>query len=57
MVITQEFLRAEIDDLRRELEKARVFMIQAESIITAYEMLIRRIDAPDQEQEVQNDCR
>lgn len=56
MIITAEFLAAEIRDLKVEADKARTFVVQADATISAYEMLLRRLDAPEpQIQEVQND--
>jgi hypothetical protein len=47
MQITKEFLEAEIRDLEQELNKAQTFLIQAQATITAYKMLINRLDAPE----------
>ena len=49
MEITKEFLVCEIEELEREAEKARIFQIQAQSTISAYRMLIARIEAPLEE--------
>ncbi len=49
MQITKEFLEAEIKELEQELNKAQVFQIQAQATITAYKMLINRLDAPETE--------
>ena len=43
MVITQEFLQAEIADLQRESEKAKTFLIQADAAIGAYKVLIAKL--------------
>lgn len=51
MQITKEFLEAEIADLRNEMEKANVFIAQARATISAYQMLIRRIDTPEPQDE------
>ena len=48
MQITKEFLEAEISDLEQELNKAQTFLIQAQATITAYKMLINRLDAPEE---------
>lgn len=48
MVITEEFLKSEIEDIQRESEKARVFLIQAEATIRAYTVLIGKIQTGDQ---------
>jgi hypothetical protein len=48
MQITKEFLEAEIRDLEQELNKAQTFFIQAQATITAYKMLINRLEAPEE---------
>ena len=48
MQITKEFLLSEIGDLEQELAKAQTFMAQAQATIAAYEMLIRRLDTPEE---------
>lgn len=49
MVITQEFLQAEIADIQRESEKARNFLIQADAAISAYKVLIAKLIEPEPE--------
>lgn len=49
MQITKEFLEAEIRDLEQEANKAETFLIQAQATITAYKMLINRLEAPETE--------
>ena len=49
MQITKEFLEAEIRELESEAQKAQTFLIQAQATITAYRMLINRLDAPEPE--------
>ena len=51
MQITKEFLQAEIQELEREAQKAQTFLVQAQATVSAYRMLINRLDAPEQEQE------
>lgn len=51
MQITKEFLLSEIGDLEQELTKAQTFVTQAQATISAYQMLIRRIDAPEEAEE------
>jgi hypothetical protein len=51
MQITKEFLESEIRDLEQELVKAQTFLIQVQATITAYKMLINRLDAPEPETE------
>jgi hypothetical protein len=53
MQITKEFLEAEIGDLEREAHKANTFLIQAQATISAYRMLINRLDAPEIDAEEQ----
>ena len=50
MQITKEFLESEIRDLETEAQKAQNFLVQAQSTIQAYKMLINRLDAPEVEQ-------
>jgi hypothetical protein len=49
MQITKEFLESEIRDLEQEANKAQTFLIQAQATITAYKMLINRLEAQDTE--------
>lgn len=48
MQITREFLESEIAELEREAQKAATFQIQAQATITAFRMLLNRLDAPEQ---------
>lgn len=48
MQITKEFLETEIKELERELNKAQTFTIQAQATIAAYQMLINRLEAPEE---------
>jgi hypothetical protein len=47
MQITKEFLLSEISDLENESQKAQTFLIQAQGTISAYKMLINKIDEPE----------
>jgi hypothetical protein len=47
MQITKEFLETEIRDLEIEAQKAQNFLIQAQGTISAYKMLVSRLDAPE----------
>ena len=51
MQITKEFLLSEIGSLEQEVQKAQSFLLQAQATISAYQMLIRRIDAPEEAEE------
>lgn len=53
MQITKDFLVAEIKDLGQEIQKAQAFIIKAQGTIEAYQMLINRLDTPE-EPEQQN---
>ena len=50
MQITKEFLEAEIADLQKEAGKAETFLLQAKATISAYQMLINRLETPEPEQ-------
>jgi septal ring factor EnvC (AmiA/AmiB activator) len=50
MQITKEFLESEIKELEQELMRANTFIIQAQATLNAYQMLIRRLDAPESAQ-------
>jgi hypothetical protein len=47
MQITKEFLVAEIQSLESEANKAQTFLIQAQATITAYKMLVDKLDQPE----------
>jgi|LakMenEpi03Aug12_release.lakeMendotaPanAssembly.Ray.scaffolds.fasta_scaffold2262552_2 hypothetical protein len=51
MQITKDFLLEEIQLLEAEANKAQTFLIQAQATITAYKMLVDRIDQPEPTQE------
>ena len=50
MVITKDFLVAEIQSLEQEIDKANVFIIQAQATVAAYRMLINKLEAPEPEE-------
>ena len=52
MQITKEFLEAEIQSLEQELNKAQVFMVQAQATVQAYKMLLNRLEVPEEKQDV-----
>jgi hypothetical protein len=54
MQITKEFLEAEIADLRKEAGKAEAFLLKAQGTIEAYQMLINRLEAPEQQNDDAN---
>lgn len=47
MTITKDFLEAEIRDLELEVQKANAFMVKAQGAIEAYQMLLRRLETPE----------
>jgi hypothetical protein len=49
MQISKEFLLSEIADLENESQKANTFLIQAQATISAYKMLIDRLNQPEPE--------
>ena len=51
MEITKEFLLSEISDLEQELQKANTFVIQAQATISAFRMLVNRLDTEDGERQ------
>ncbi len=55
MEITKEFLAGEILSLEIEIGKANDFISRAQATIAAYNMLVNRIEAPEEsEQEIEN---
>jgi hypothetical protein len=47
MQITREFLEGEMREVRQGLERARHFIVQAETSLALYQMLIDRLDQPE----------
>jgi hypothetical protein len=47
MQITKEFLSIEIDSLEQEIAKSNTYIAQCQAVISAYKMLVNRIEAPD----------
>ena len=48
MEISREFIQAEISQVEQEMVKARTFLIQAETSLTIYQMLLARLDQSDE---------
>ena len=44
MEISREFILAEMDEVQRELQKAQTFIVQAETSLSIYKMLLARLD-------------
>lgn len=47
MQITKEFLSIEIDSLEQEIAKAQTYIAQCQAVVSAYKMLVNRIEAPE----------
>ena len=47
MQITKEFLLIEIDSLEQEIAKAQTYVAQCQAVVSAYKMLVTRIEAPE----------
>jgi hypothetical protein len=47
MEISREFIEAEISEVQSELQKAKTFVIQAETSLAIYRMLLAKLDTPD----------
>jgi hypothetical protein len=50
MEIDRQFIQAEISQVEQEVVKARTFLIQAETSLAIYQMLLARLDQPDEEE-------
>ncbi len=46
MSISREFILAEMEQVQLELQKAKVFVIQAETSLSIYSMLLAKLDEP-----------
>jgi len=46
-LITREFLEEQIKEQETESEKARTFLIQSETSIALFRMLLSKLDEPD----------
>ena len=51
-MVTVDSLKAKITALEAELQKANVFVIQAQATIGAYQLLIIELEAPDAAKEI-----
>jgi hypothetical protein len=49
--ITKKFLFSELRELEQEVQKANTFLVQAQATVSAYKMLIGRLDAPEPEED------
>ena len=48
MAVSKEFILAEMEQVQRELQKAQVFVIQAETSLSIYQMLLAKFNEPAQ---------
>jgi hypothetical protein len=46
MSISREFILAEMEQVQLELQKAKVFVIQAETSLSIYSMLLAKLGEP-----------
>lgn len=46
MAVSKEFILAEMEQVQQELQKSRVFVIQAETALSIYQMLLAKFDEP-----------
>jgi len=51
-MVTVDSLKAKITALEAELQKANVFVIQAQATIGAYQLLIIELEAPNAAEEI-----
>ncbi len=51
MEISRDFIQGEIDQVQAELTKARTFIIQAETSLAIYAMLLNQLDKVDDSKE------
>ena len=47
MAISKEFLLGEIQSLESEIEKAQIFLTQAQAVLNTYRMLLVKFDEPE----------
>ena len=51
-MVTVDSLKAKITALEAELQKANIFVIQAQATIGTYQLLIIELEAPDAAEEI-----
>jgi hypothetical protein len=56
MSISREFILAEMEQVQLELQKAKVFVIQAETSLSIYSMLLAKLDEPAQSDSKPNEA-
>jgi hypothetical protein len=50
MEISRDFIQAEISQVQQEVVRAKTFLVQAETSLAIYQMLLARLDQPDEEE-------
>ena len=50
MEISRDFIQAEISQVQGEVVRAKTFLVQAETSLAIYQMLLARLDQPDEEE-------
>jgi hypothetical protein len=50
MEISRDFIQAEISQVQQEVGKAKTFLVQAETSLAIFQMLLARLDQPDEEE-------
>lgn len=50
MEINRDFIQAEISQVQQEVVRAKTFLVQAETSLAIYQMLLARLDQPDEEE-------
>ncbi|CAB4161301.1 hypothetical protein UFOVP766_41 [uncultured Caudovirales phage] len=48
MEISRDFIQAEISQVQQEVVRAKTFLVQAETSLAIYQMLLARLDQPDE---------
>ena len=54
MQITKDFLLLEIQSLEQEIGKAQTFLTQAQAVLGAYQMLVRKLDEPEPSEQIES---
>ena len=47
-MITKDFLIAEVQELESEVKKAENFLIRAQAVLSAYQMLLAKFEEPEE---------
>ena len=50
MEISRDFIQAEISQVQQEVLRAKTFLVQAETSLAIFQMLLARLDQPDEEE-------